>query len=166
MPALEREADFNDLDMANRLRSMGLKATPQRLLILREVLGRDDHPTAEVIYKAVKKVHPTISFNTVYQTLQALTDKEVINVIRPVVDAARYDPIIEIHGHFMCSQCKRIEDQLLEDPALKKMDSDMSKSGKYWVAQRQILWVGLCPDCQETVSQDVENKSNKEKKNL
>ena len=163
MSSEEKEAGFNDLDMADRLRSMGLKATPQRLLILKEVLGREDHPTAEVIYKAVKKVHPTLSFNTVYQTLQALTEKEFINVIRPVVDAARYDPITEIHGHFMCSKCKKIEDQLLEDPVLKKMDSDVSASGKYWVAQRQILWVGLCRTCQETVSQGAENTGNNEK---
>jgi len=133
--------------MAPRLRALGLKATPQRVLILKELLGRTDHPTAEAIYRAVRSVQPTISFNTVYQTLQALTEKEVINVIRPVVDAARYDPITEVHGHFMCSQCRKIEDELLEDPNLKKMDSDVSGSGKYWVAQRQILWIGLCQGC-------------------
>ena len=36
---------------------------------------------------------------------------------------------------------------MLEDPNLKKMDSDVSGSGKYWVAQRQILWIGLCQGC-------------------
>jgi Fur family peroxide stress response transcriptional regulator len=136
--------------IAERLRSMGLKATPQRILILNELLGRKDHPTAEALYKTVKEDQPSLSFNTVYQTLQALTEKEVINVIRPVVDAARYDPITEIHGHFMCSKCKQIEDHLLEDPNLKKMDSEVSSTGKYWVAQRQILWVGLCQDCHES----------------
>ncbi len=128
---------------------MGLKATPQRILILQELLSRDDHPTAEAIYKAVKAVHPTLSFNTVYHTLQVLTEKEVINVIRPVVDAARYDPIPEIHGHFMCQRCKRIDNRLLEDPNLKKLDSELSASGKYWVVQRQILWVGLCEACRK-----------------
>ena len=97
-----------EAEMAPRLRALGLKATPQRVLILKELLGRTDHPTAEAIYRAVRSVQPTISFNTVYQTLQALTEKEVINVIRPVVDAARYDPITEVHGHFMCSQCRKI----------------------------------------------------------
>lgn len=139
----------SDLELAARLRTVGLKATPQRMQILRELLSRRDHPSAETLYKAVKEVHPTISFNTIYQTLQALADKEVINVIRPVVDAARYDPVTEIHGHFMCSQCKRIEDELLEDPNLKKIESEVKASGKYWVVQRQILWVGLCQSCRE-----------------
>ena len=139
----------DDLELAARLRAVGLKATPQRMQILRELLSRRDHPTAETLYKAVKEVHPTISFNTIYQTLQALAEKEIINIIRPVVDAARYDPVTEIHGHFMCSQCKRIEDELLEDPNLKKIESDVKGSGKYWVVQRQILWVGLCQSCRD-----------------
>jgi len=143
-----------EFEIAGRFRSLGLKATPQRVLIWSELLGRTDHPTAEAIYRAVKAVQPTISFNTVYQTLQALTDKEVINVIRPVVDAARYDPITEVHGHFMCSRCRRIEDELLEDPNLKRMDSDVSGSGKYWVAQRQILWIGLCQDCKREADRE------------
>ncbi|MEW6440487.1 MAG: transcriptional repressor [bacterium] len=139
----------SDSELADRLRSVGLKATPQRLLILRELLSRSDHPTAERLYQAVKKIHPTISFNTIYLTLQALAEKEVIHVIRPVVDATRYDPVTEIHGHFMCSQCKQIEDQLLEDPSLKQIDTEVKKSGKYWVVQSQILWVGLCQECRD-----------------
>jgi Fur family transcriptional regulator, peroxide stress response regulator len=150
MPATEGGTGTDTTLIADRLRSMGLKATPQRILILKELQGRKDHPSAESLYRTVKETQPSLSFNTVYQTLQALNEKEVINVIRPVVDAARYDPITEIHGHFMCSKCKRIEDHLLEDPTLKKMDSDVSNAGKYWIVQRQILWVGLCQDCQES----------------
>jgi len=152
MPATEGSTGPGSAHIAQRLRSVGLKATPQRILILKELLGRTDHPTAEALYSKVKEAQPSLSFNTVYQTLQALTEKELINVIRPVVDAARYDPVTEIHAHFMCSRCKRIEDQLLENPDLKKMDSQVSGSGKYWVAQRQILWVGLCQACHEAGS--------------
>jgi Fur family transcriptional regulator, peroxide stress response regulator len=150
LPGQDPAEGSSHLEFARNLRAMGMKATPQRVLILKELLGRRDHPTAEAIYKAVRAVQPTISFNTVYQTLQALTEKEIINVIRPVVDAARYDPITALHGHFMCSRCKRIEDQLLEDPHLAQADSQVTGSGKYWVAQRQILWVGLCPECKSS----------------
>lgn len=152
----------SDVDLAGRLRTVGLKATPQRLLILRELLSRCDHPSAENLYRAVQKVHSTISFNTIYQTLQTLAEKEVINVIRPVVDAARYDPITEIHGHFMCSHCKRIEDQLLEDPNLKQIDTEVKSSGKYWVVQRQILWVGLCQECKEAATEEAGRSKGKQ----
>ena len=153
MPGLADDA-VKKSEIAERLRSIGLKATPQRILIFQELMSRTDHPTAEVLYSAVKQVHPTISFNTVYHTLQALTEKEMINVIRPVVDAARYDPITDLHGHFMCSKCKRIEDQLMEDPNLKQIDSDVKASGRYWVVQSQILWVGLCEACGTATNPD------------
>jgi len=146
MPALADDA-VRKSEIADQLRATGLKATPQRILIFQELMSRTDHPTAEDLYAAVKKVHGTISFNTVYHTLQALTEKEMISVIRPVVDAARYDPITDLHGHFMCSKCKRIEDQLMEDPNLKQIDSEVKASGRYWVVQSQILWVGLCEAC-------------------
>jgi len=153
----EQGRAVDETALAGSIREAGLKATPQRILILKEILGRTDHPTAEAIYKAVKKVHSTISFNTVYYTLQAFTEKKLINILRPVVDAARYDPISEIHGHFMCSECKQIEDQFLEDPNLKKLDSQVRNSGKYWVAQQQILWVGLCETCRK----EINKKRNK-----
>ena len=146
MPTPEEDVVLKS-EIVDRLRATGLKATPQRILIFQELMSRTEHPTAEDLYSAVKQVHATISFNTVYHTLQALTEKEMISVIRPVVDAARYDPITDLHGHFMCSKCKRIEDQLMEDPNLKQMDSDMKASGRYWIVQSQILWVGLCEAC-------------------
>jgi len=146
MPAPADDA-VRKSEIADQLRATGLKATPQRILIFQELMSRTDHPTAEDLYSAVKKVHPTISFNTVYHTLQALTEKEMISVIRPVVDASRYDPITDLHGHFMCSKCKRIEDQLMEDPNLRQIDSEVKASGRYWIVQSQILWVGLCEAC-------------------
>jgi Fur family peroxide stress response transcriptional regulator len=153
MPAPDEDV-ASKTEIADQLRATGLKATPQRILIFQELMSRKDHPTAEDLYSAVKKVHPTISFNTVYHTLQALTEKEMIGVIRPVVDAARYDPITDLHGHFMCSKCKRIEDQLMEDPNLKQIDSEVKSSGRYWIVQSQILWVGLCETCGNAVDPD------------
>jgi hypothetical protein len=35
----------------------------------------------------------------------------------------------------------------MEDPNLKQMDSDIKASGRYWIVQSQILWVGLCETC-------------------
>jgi Fur family peroxide stress response transcriptional regulator len=153
MPSREEDA-VRKAEIADRLRATGLKATPQRILIYQELMSRTDHPTAEDLYAAVRKVHPTLSFNTVYHTLQALTEKEMIGVIRPVVDAARYDPITDLHGHFMCSKCKRIENQLMEDPNLKQIDSEVKKSGRYWVVQSQILWVGICEECSKAGNPD------------
>ena len=77
MPTPEEDV-ARKAEIVDRLRATGLKATPQRILIFQELMSRTDHPTAEDLYSAVKKVHSTISFNTVYHTLQALTEKEMV----------------------------------------------------------------------------------------
>ncbi|MBI5598388.1 MAG: transcriptional repressor, partial [Deltaproteobacteria bacterium] len=51
-----------------RYREKGLKLTPQRLAILEYLEGNTSHPTAEDIYRAIKRKHPTVSFATVYNT--------------------------------------------------------------------------------------------------
>ena len=49
-------------------RSKGLKATHQRLEIFRELTGREDHPSAEMIYHSLHSKLPTLALDTVYRT--------------------------------------------------------------------------------------------------
>jgi len=52
-----------------RCRAVGLKVTPQRSEIFRQLTASDEHPDAETIFRRVRNRLPAISFNTVYQTL-------------------------------------------------------------------------------------------------
>ena len=56
-------------------RHLNIKLTPQRLAILGFLKGNKSHPSAEDIFKAVQKQFPTMSFATVYNTLEALKNK-------------------------------------------------------------------------------------------
>ena len=60
---------IKELFMAKRL-----KLTPQRCAIYEMLTARTDHPSAEDIYRTVKRAYPMISQNTVYYTLSALKD--------------------------------------------------------------------------------------------
>ncbi|HEY8450454.1 MAG TPA: Fur family transcriptional regulator, partial [Bacillota bacterium] len=62
--AVER---FRDL-----LSSHGYRVTPQRLAIYEALVATDQHPSAEELYRQVKKRFPMISPATVYNTLQLL----------------------------------------------------------------------------------------------
>jgi Fe2+ or Zn2+ uptake regulation protein len=53
----------------------GLKMTPQRIAIIDYLKGNTTHPSALDVYKAVSERFPTMSFTTVYNTLQTLRDK-------------------------------------------------------------------------------------------
>jgi Fur family peroxide stress response transcriptional regulator len=54
------------------LKRAGLKLTPQRIAIVRELDGDETHPTAQELYERLLPAFPTMSFATVYNTLAAL----------------------------------------------------------------------------------------------
>ena len=56
----------------------GYKLTTQRLAICKFILGRNDHPTAEIIYQELRKEYPTISLGTIYKTLHLLKELGLI----------------------------------------------------------------------------------------
>src|SRR5689334_5301782 len=89
------------------LRAAGFKLTPQRRAIV--ALFADDltHPTAQSIFERLKNEHPTLSFATVYNTLDALSKAGTSGVIK-VGSAARFDPNTDPHHHAICERCERI----------------------------------------------------------
>ncbi len=61
-------------EFLNKCKRAGLKITPQRIAIYKEVLESGNHPSAEDIYRKVKEFHPGISFDTVNRTLLTFAD--------------------------------------------------------------------------------------------
>src|SRR3972149_8187127 len=87
-----------------KYKERGLKLTPQRLAIFKFLEGNTSHPTAEDIYKHIKAIHPTVSFATVYNTLQALKGKSEILEITIDPQKKHYDPRSEEHTSELQSQ--------------------------------------------------------------
>jgi transcriptional regulator len=65
--------NLNNKEMIERFykkaKEHGLKITPQRTAIYRELLKAKDHPSANIIYREIVKKIPDISFDTVNRTL-------------------------------------------------------------------------------------------------
>jgi Fur family peroxide stress response transcriptional regulator len=131
--------------LAKTLRIHGMKITPQRLMIFKILENNTSHPSAEDVYKRVKKTYPTVSFTTIYKTLETL--KELGEIKELIIDEDRkhYDPNINIHHHVICSTCKKILD-IFEDfsPHIKLPDF-VSKD--YTVTGFQISFYGTCKKC-------------------
>ena len=64
-----------------RSKELGLKVTPQRIAIYRELAGRMQHPSTEMIYKNIKDYYPNISLTTVYRTLETFERMGLISVV-------------------------------------------------------------------------------------
>jgi Fur family peroxide stress response transcriptional regulator len=128
-----------------KYKKMGLKLTPQRLAILDYLDGNKNHPSAEEIYREVSKRFPTMSFATVYNTLEALRRRGSILELTIDPHKKRFDPNTELHHHLICTKCRRIEDV--------HRNYDLSvpstyKSG-FEITGNHIEFYGICPACSD-----------------
>ncbi len=99
--------------MLRDLRRAGLKLTPQRIAIVRQFAEDLTHPTAQDLFERLRPAFPTMSFATVYNTLDALARAGLAGVVRlpgKRGDAARFDPNTSPHHHAVCDSCGAVLD--------------------------------------------------------
>jgi Fe2+ or Zn2+ uptake regulation protein len=99
--------------MLRDLKRAGLKMTPQRLAIVRLFAEDEAHPTAQDLFERLRPAFPTMSFATVYNTLDALARAGLAGIVRlpgKRGDAARFDPNTEPHHHAVCDGCGAVLD--------------------------------------------------------
>lgn len=131
--------------LTRTLRSHGMKITPQRLMIFRILENNTSHPSAEDVYKRVKKIYPTVSFTTIYKTLETLRDLGEVRELIIDEDRKHYDPNMTIHHHVICSACKKIHD-IFEDFSSHIKLPDFAQKD-YTVSWFQITFYGTCRKC-------------------
>jgi len=132
--------------VVKRFRETGLKITPQRLSIFKLLGSNHNHPSAEDIYREILKIHPSISFTTVYKTLQTLRDMGEIQELNICPERAHYDPNITEHAHAFCRSCKQIGDleNTLDPPPMIKFPDGPDG---FEIHNVQVHAVGLCGEC-------------------
>ena len=131
-------------EFVTRSKDLGLKVTPQRTAIYKELAKTDQHPSTEMIYKNIKDYFPNISLTTVYRTLETFEKHGLISVVNQLYNAARYDANLTPHHHIVCVECKKIEDIYDNSVNYTKIDN---KIQDYEVVGYSVLFNGICSDC-------------------
>jgi Fur family transcriptional regulator, peroxide stress response regulator len=117
--------------MANKqiiriLAQNGLKITPQRIAVMEVLLYLKNHPSAEIIIDHLRISHPNIALGTVYNILETLVKKGILNKVKTGKHTMRYDSLTLKHHHLYCDHSERIEDYL--DPELDKIIENYLKN--------------------------------------
>ncbi|MFQ5441278.1 MAG: Fur family transcriptional regulator [Thermodesulfobacteriota bacterium] len=128
-----------------RYRGKGFKLTPQRLAILHYLDGNTDHPTADDIYREIRKKHPTVSFATVYNTVQALIERGELLEITIDPERKHFDPNYKPHHHIMCTGCGRIEDVFIDYTEVLRLPREVS--GDFEIKGNHVDFYGICNNC-------------------
>ncbi len=131
--------------LISRYRTKGLKLTAPRLSILKFLEGNTSHPSAGDIHREIKKEHPTVSFATVYNTLEVLRDRGEVLELNIDTERRHYDPNTTNHHHLMCIRCHKIDD-IFEDYPNIRVPRDIEKRVK--VIGMNVNFYGVCDKCQ------------------
>jgi len=123
----------------------GLKITPQRSAIYDELVKAKDHPSANDLYKRVRKALPNISFDTVYRTLLSFFEIGLAHLVEGYGELKRFDPDIDHHHHLRCIKCQKIIDfdNTFYDEI--KIPSELNK--EFTILNKKVVLEGICKEC-------------------
>ena len=140
--------------MIGDLKRAGLKLTPQRIAIVHLFAGDESHPTAQDLFERLRPAFPTMSFATVYNTLDALARAGLAGIVRipgKRGDAARFDPNTTAHHHAVCDGCGAVLD--IAARTLAPTPGAVTKLARavpgFSVRAVERTYRGLCGSCSE-----------------
>jgi len=124
---------------------MDMKQTPQRLAIIEYLKENKIHPTAGDVYKAVSERFPTMSFATVYNTLEKLKEKGMLLELSIDPGKKRFDCDLRPHHHFLCIRCREIFD-VFKDYHLELPEEEFNG---FELVEIHVDFYGICRKCKE-----------------
>jgi Fe2+ or Zn2+ uptake regulation protein len=134
-----------DDPLAVELRTRGLRATPQRLVLAQLLRDRPRHVTAEELFEDARKLLPGVSLPTVYATLDLLVEVGVVRQVPLPSGAAVYDSRVDPHHHVRCRRCGAVQDlDVAVDDAPARASAE--RHG-YAELDASLVLSGICAAC-------------------
>lgn len=122
-----------------------LKITPQRVAIYKALITSRQHPTADMMFRAVRADHPNISFDTVNRTLLTLAGIGLVDVVEVFGGPKRFDSNLDHHHHLHCTACGKIIDFANEHYSQLEVPAAIAR--KFKVTGKRVVLKGFCASC-------------------
>ena len=131
-----------------KLRDEGHRLTPQRMAVIKTLIGNQEHLTAEQVHERVKVDFPMTSLATVYKTVSMLKEMHEVQEISVDGEGKHFDGATgHPHPHLICTNCRRIEDIDLGD--IHPLPAEIARQTGYRIEGHRLDFFGVCPACQE-----------------
>src|SRR5882762_6047746 len=121
--------------------------TRQRKAVLDVVQSGDTHPTAAEVFEAARKLMPTISFATVYNSLRYLKQAGLVREVAFGNGASRYDRETDRHDHAICSACGALVD--FDLPGTVGLIRSAARASRFKAESVHLTLVGFVPSCRK-----------------
>ncbi len=145
--------EFEKIELSRFLKEKGISPSYHRRLILKELRGRSDHPSAEHLYQSLSTRLPTLSRTTVYNTLGLFERCGLIRSLSVNGHEMHYDHDTADPVHFFCEKCHAIIDP--PEPSVVPLPTGMFPG--FEIRLVQVIARGICPNCQAEFRQSGKN---------
>lgn len=122
-----------------------LKYSRQRESIQKYLDAHRTHPTAETVYRDLRKEYPNISLGTVYRNLNLLAEMGEILRISSGIGPDHFDGNVQPHCHFICTNCGSVLD--IEIGFDLNLEDFAKQNFQGMIASHVTHFFGLCPEC-------------------
>jgi Fur family ferric uptake transcriptional regulator len=145
MPLIQEERLF-----VEHLRARGLRVTPERRALLREIFAQHRHIDAEEILAAVRASGHAISRATVYRNLELLVDCGLVSRVRAGTRAV-YEHLHPgfRHDHVACRDCGRLVEFV--SPAISSLLGEICRAHDFAPEGNELQVIGRCRDCTDRI---------------
>jgi Fe2+ or Zn2+ uptake regulation protein len=109
-------------DVVASLKAYGIQPSAQRVAVAQYVLATHEHPSADQVFRRVKKGFPMVSRATVYNTLNLFVGKGLLRAFVLAAGKIVFDPNTESHHHFIDEASGEIVDVPWEAVSVSRLE--------------------------------------------
>jgi Fur family ferric uptake transcriptional regulator len=130
--------------LADRLRRVGQRITPQRLVIL-GALRPGEHLAADEVFVRVEPLLPGVNRSTVYRTLELFRDLGLVSMTDLGGGARQFELIDDLHHHLICHRCGALLE--LDDDLVDPLRDGIRARYGFAPAIDHLAIFGFCSVC-------------------
>jgi len=132
------------------IKKSGLRNTPEREIIVKEVFSTHDHFDVDALYLRLRGKGYSVSKASIYRTIPLLIESGLIKEVFFEDGHMYYEHIYghEHHCHTRCLSCKKVI-EFREDHVLD-IQERFSRSHEFEVTGHRLELFGYCKDCKRT----------------
>lgn len=128
--------------------NIGLKVTPQRIAMIKELYQGKKHVTATELYRRVKARAPNVGLATVLRFLKQMVTCGLATETRIGGAPARYE--IQLHGHhdhLTCVRCGKICE--FHNKSIEELQIKIAEHFGFQLEYHVLELYGICFECSQ-----------------
>jgi Fur family ferric uptake transcriptional regulator len=142
---IQQETARERVALAERLRAVGQRVTPQRLIIL-GAFRPGEHLTADDVVARVEPRLPAVNRSTIYRTLELFRDLGLVSETDLGGGVRQFELIDGRHHHMICRECGHIME--LDDVLVAPLRTAIASRYAFTASIDHLAVFGRCAGCE------------------